>query len=140
MINIFVVSVAVTPTGFRFSPMLAVIAVGCIASVVSVACIVAVAVAVQRKRTRRRRRERSNDESKTAIDGVGGTGTGTAAGAGDGGGVDGGDTGGGIDGSTGGGDGGDRHHQRADTVDDGLEKNPDIIPHDNGEYLETIIF
>ncbi|KAF0761388.1 nephrin-like [Aphis craccivora] len=126
---------AVTPTGFRFSPMLAVIAIGCVASVVSVACIVAVAVAVQRKRTRRRRRERSNDESKTAIDGVGGTGTGTAAGAGDGGGVDGGGTGGGIDGGTGGGNSGDRHHQRADTVDDGLEKNPDIIPHDN-DYLD----
>ncbi|XP_060860312.1 nephrin-like [Metopolophium dirhodum] len=132
---------AVTPSGFRFSPMLAVIAIGCVASVMSIACIVAVAVAVQRKRARRRRRERSNDESKTAIDGVGGTGTGTGTGAGigDGGGVDGGGVGGGIgggtDGGTGGGDGGDRHHQRADAVDDGLEKNPDIIPHDN-DYLD----
>uniref|UniRef100_A0A2S2R0Z4 Protein turtle A n=1 Tax=Sipha flava TaxID=143950 RepID=A0A2S2R0Z4_9HEMI len=127
---------AVTPAGFRFSPMLAVIAVGCIASVVSVACIVAVAIAVQRKRSRRRRsrrRERSSDESKTAIDGETGTGDGTE---GDGGATDGDGTGAETDGRNGvGGGGADRHHQRTEAVDDGLEKNPDIIPHDN-DYLD----
>lgn len=141
---------AVTPAGFRFSPMLAVIAVGCVASVVSVVCIVAVAVAVHRKRGRRRRRDRSNDESKTAIDGSGGTGTGTGgSGGSSGGGVDGGDgggaadvsgTGGGMTGCNGGGGGMDRHHHRTEAIDDGLEKNPDIIPHDNGKCPTTISY
>lgn len=84
-----------------------------------------------RKRSRRRRRERSGDESKAAIDGDGGE---TRTGAGDvvGGCVDGDVTGEIIGGGTGGG-GGDHHHHRTETVDDGLENNPDIIPHDNGE-------
>lgn len=120
--------------------MLAVIAVGCVASVVSIACIVAVAVVVQRKRSRsRRRRERSNDDSKTAIDGSCGTGTGGGV-DGDGGAADVGGTGGEVDGRNGvvvggggGGGGADRHHHRTEAVDDGLEKNPDIIPHDNGK-------
>lgn len=87
---------------------------------------------MQRKRSRRRRRERSGDESKTAIDSpiVGGTRTGNGTG-------NGGDGGGGgndvvnVNGITG--DGSGDHHHRTDAIDDGLEKNPDIIPHDNGK-------
>ncbi|VVC33858.1 Fibronectin type III,Immunoglobulin subtype,Immunoglobulin-like domain,Immunoglobulin-like [Cinara cedri] len=137
---------AITPSGFRFSPMVGVIVVGCVASVVSIACIVVVAVIVQRKRSRRRRRrELPNGESKTAIDG--GTGTGTRGDGGDGT-ADGGgsvDVGAAVGGGGGGGGGsgvdtvgvcdGDRHHHRVDAVDDGLERNPDIIPHDN-DYLD----
>lgn len=157
--NLFSFYEAVTPSGFRITPMVGVIAVGCVASVVSVACIVIVVVIVQRKRSRRRRRRDgvSNGESKTAIDG--GTGTGTRGDGGDGNVDDGGDGGGGCggdgdgaatvgNGGTGiGGTGvggtvsvcnGDHHHHRADAVDDGLERNPDIIPHDNGN--ETVFF
>lgn len=129
-----------TPARFRFTPMMRVIAIGCIASVVSVACIVAVALAVQRKRAKLRRhlREQSNDESKTAIGLAGDTsgggcnedGTVTST-TGNGSAVinhSGGDT-------DSRGPATDRHYHRADAsaaVDDGTENNPDIIPHDNG--------
>jgi len=128
---------AVTPEGFRFSPMLGVIAVGCVASVASVACVVAAAVAMQRKRSRRRRRRRarSADGSKTAVDGDG-TGGGTAdngARTADAvGGADGGAGDGTPAGGVGAGGGTDRYYH-ADAADDGLDKNPDIIPHDNGK-------
>lgn len=134
--------------------MVGVIAIGCVASVVSIACIVIVAVIVQRKRSRHRRRcELPNGESKTAIND--GTGTGTRNDGVDGN-VDGGDGGGdGNDGIGGGvttvGGGrsgvntigvcdGDRHHHRADAVDDGLERNPDIIPQDNGKIKGFFFF
>lgn len=133
----FYMNTAMTPAGFSFSPMLAVIVVGCVASVVSIACIIAVAVAVSRKRSRRRRRQRASDESKTAIDGGGGGVGGGGPDGGDGGGDDGIGNGcggaNGVTGGGGGGGGGDRHHHRAEPIDDGLEKNPDIIPHDNGK-------
>lgn len=93
-----------------------------------------------RKRSRcRRRRERSNDESKAAIDGDGGD---TRTGAGDdgvGGCIDGDTIDESVGGCTGGG-GGDRHNYRTETVDDGLENNPDIIPHDNGEQKSVLFF
>lgn len=124
----FFADLALTPEGFRFSPTIGVIVIGCVASVVSIACIIVVALSIQRKRSRRRRRERSGDESKTAIGGSGGGGTGTGTGAGNG--ADSGNVGGGTDVGAG---GGADHLVRTDAVDDGLEKNPDIIPHDNGK-------
>lgn len=148
----FVRGAAVTPERFRFSPMFGVIVAGCVASVVSVACIVAMALAVQRKRSRRRRRRcraRADDEAKTAIDGGDGGGGGGDGGtcAADGGavGAGGGGGGGGADGAiaavTGrgsdGGGGTDRH-LRADAVDEGPDNNPDIIPHDNGKFVHVV--
>lgn len=136
LLYLFVPGEAVTPEGFRFSPMLGVIAVGCVASVASVACVVAAAVAVHRKRSRRRRRRRarSADGSKTAVDGGNGTAdnggarTTDAVGVADGGAGDGTPAGG-----VGAGGGTDRCYHHADAADDGLDKNPDIIPHDNGK-------
>ncbi|XP_050438262.1 nephrin-like isoform X2 [Adelges cooleyi] len=83
----------------KFTPMLAVIVVGSIALVLTIACVIGAIIACQRKRcqTRRQERERSADESKTAIGSV--------------------------------------SDHRSETSDDGLDKNPDIIPHDN-EYLD----
>lgn len=88
---------------------------------------------MQRKRSRRRRRERVGDESKTAIDSpiVGGTRTGNGTGNGGDGGGGGGNDVVNVNGIAG--DGSGDHHHRTDAIDDGLEKNPDIIPHDNGK-------
>lgn len=89
-----------------------IIIVSAMGFIIILACFIAVTVAMLRRRGRRRRR-RSPDNAKTAIfDGDGSAG---------------------IDGSTvgNGTDGGD--HQQEEGSDDSLEKNPDIIPHDDGK-------
>lgn len=98
---------------FHFSPIHGVIIVGGMASVVLVACVVAVTVAMRRKYGHRGHCERSEnrDDVKASVitDSMLSTEDGTDGGA-------------------------VRSDSRSMNVsDDGLDKNPDIIPHDNGK-------
>lgn len=101
---------AVTAAIFHISPTLGIIIIGCMVSVMAVAYVVAKTVNALRKRNRRCRR--LSVDAKTAIfndDEV----------------VNADDVAKEVH--------GDDDHQRTDQSEEGLEKNPDIIPHDNSE-------